>query len=75
MWGSYYSVPKAIFYLLKGDYKQRNRYVGRILESEGTKLPAPQLSEVKGWYTQMACSLVDVAVSQKHGDPNIDPNV
>ena len=21
IWGSYYSIPKAIFYLLKGDYK------------------------------------------------------
>ena len=21
MWGSYYTIPKAIFYLLKGDYK------------------------------------------------------
>ena len=21
MWGSYYNIPKAIFYLLKGDYK------------------------------------------------------
>ena len=21
MWGSYYNIPKAIFYLLKGDYR------------------------------------------------------
>ena len=30
IWGSYYNIPAAIFYLLKGDYKRRTASIARL---------------------------------------------
>ena len=27
IWGSYYNIPKAIFYLLNGDYRVKGQYL------------------------------------------------
>ena len=35
IWGSYYNIPKAIFYLLKGDYR---------VEGLGCMFPIPSTS-------------------------------
>ena len=39
MWGSYYNIPKAIFYLLEGEY---NLFLA-ILSSQETSLPEEEI--------------------------------
>ena len=36
IWGSYYNIPKAIFYLLKGDYKAKNQDMAIRISEPGS---------------------------------------
>ena len=62
MWGSYYKIPKAIFYLLKGDYRAQllplacEDMEGAILLPDPDKDPTVSLKKFLG-HTSLICQM------------------